>query len=181
MQDRSISEVYTNRTIMFATMAFGLFLVGARMIEALLGVTVVVASFGAATVVMFALNGTDAAKPYNVFLGHVISLVVGLLCSRFIYPISIDAALFTAVIGTLVGMKLFRCVHPPGGAVAMILVLTPIEGSQHYGLTTAFGIVLGLCFYSVVVFALSLAFRAANGRNVNPDVVGRQTDAQRPK
>ncbi|UWR62767.1 HPP family protein [Phaeobacter inhibens] len=174
MQERSTIGNPSDQNIIIAAIAFGLFLICARMIENRLGVTVVVGSFGAATVVMFALNGSEAAKPFSVFFGHIVSLAVGLVSRLFIHPISIDMALFVAVIGTLFGMKLFRCVHPPGGAVAMILVLSPIEDPKD-SLSIALGIMMGISFYLVVVSLLPLAFRPAL-----PDTAKQSTDTQLP-
>ena len=140
---------FINLNIVSAAITFSVFLLIARVIEFQLGVTIIVGSFGSATIVLFALEGTQTGKPYNVIIGHLISVSAGMLSRIYILPVSLDAALLIAIIGTLTAMKIFRCIHPPGGAVALIIVIAPVEEVGN-GWPIAAGIMIGIFIFLVI-------------------------------
>ena len=80
-----------------------------------------VAPMGASAVLLFAVPASPLAQPWSVFGGNVISAVVGIAIARAIPDPTVAAAL--AVGCAIAAMSLLRCLHPPGGAVALSAVL----------------------------------------------------------
>jgi CBS-domain-containing membrane protein len=82
----------------------------------------VIGSFGASAVLLFAAPGAPFSQPRNLIGGHLVSAVVGV--AAFVYvpdlPIVKEAA---AVATAIAAMQLTRTVHPPGGATALIAVI----------------------------------------------------------
>lgn len=82
----------------------------------------IVAPMGASAVLMFLTPGSPLAQPWPVIGGNTVSTFVGAACFLFIPDGAIAAA---AALGLAMGvMFLLRCVHPPGGAAAMLAALT---------------------------------------------------------
>lgn len=79
------------------------------------------APLGASAVLVFAAYTSPMAQPWAVIVGNTISAAVGILCARYIPETSIAAAV--AVSGAIGIMFLCRCLHPPGGASALLAVL----------------------------------------------------------
>lgn len=72
---------------------------------------------GASAVLVFAVPASPLAQPRAVIGGNVLSALVGVACGLLIpFPALAAAA---AVAGAILAMSLFRCLHPPGGAVAL--------------------------------------------------------------
>ena len=86
----------------------------------------VIGSFGASAVLIFAAPSVPFGQPRNLIGGHVISALVGVACFKYIPDISIlqEAA---AVATAIALMMMTRTTHPPGGATALIAVI----GSEH--------------------------------------------------
>ena len=81
----------------------------------------VVAPFGASTVLLFGHPSSPLAQPRNIVLGNTIAAVVSVLCVAVLG----DAPW---VMGLAVGVTIalgqaLRCLHPPAGAVALLGVL----------------------------------------------------------
>lgn len=80
-----------------------------------------VAPMGASAVLLFAVPASPLAQPWPVFGGNVVSALAGITVARIIPDPTIAAAL---AVGCAIGiMSLLRCLHPPGGAVALSTVL----------------------------------------------------------
>ena len=88
------------------------------MAEAALWVT---GSMGASAVLVFAMPHGTLSQPWSVIGGHVLSAAFGVACVQWLPPGFWLAAL--AVGGSVVIMMYARCLHPPGSATAMIVVL----------------------------------------------------------
>jgi CBS domain-containing membrane protein len=83
--------------------------------------TWLVAPMGASAVLVFAMPASPMAQPWSVLMGHFISALVGVTCALYIGdPVG---AASVAVGLALALMFVFRCVHPPGGATALLAVL----------------------------------------------------------
>ncbi|MDH3663626.1 MAG: HPP family protein [Alphaproteobacteria bacterium] len=163
MKPESANDDTADALALIAAVAtLSIFVAMARLVETALDTSIVVGSFGATTILMFALQGVDVVRPYNVVLGHVVSVTAGVLCRNFVAPSSIDAALVASVALTLAAMLTLRCTHPPGGAVAMICVLAPDEVAGD-GVALAFGIALGSVGY-LMIAKLVLATLALVGQ-----------------
>jgi CBS domain-containing membrane protein len=84
-----------------------------------------IAPIGASAVLVFAVPASPLAQPWAVLGGNVISAVVGMMAAALV-PVPALAA-GVAVGGAIIAMSLARCLHPPGGAVALTVVLgTPL-------------------------------------------------------
>lgn len=80
-----------------------------------------VAPIGASAVLVFAVPASPLAQPWPVIGGNALSGLWALLVVALVPHIAIAAAI--AVGGAIVVMSLARCLHPPGGAVALSVVL----------------------------------------------------------
>lgn len=76
-----------------------------------------VASVGAATVLVFAVPHSPLSQPWPVIGGHLISATVGVSCQLIINDIVLASAM--AVSLSIIFMYFLRCLHPPGGAAAL--------------------------------------------------------------
>lgn len=80
-----------------------------------------VAPIGASAVLAFAVPTSPLAQPWPVVGGNILSAVVGVTVASLVpWPIVAGAA---AVAAAILLMTLARCLHPPGGAVALLAVL----------------------------------------------------------
>jgi len=78
---------------------------------------------GASAVLLFAMPKSPLAQPRNVVGGHVLSALVGVAAVQWTPgPLWLTAALATACAIAL--MLATRTLHPPGGATALVAVLT---------------------------------------------------------
>jgi len=84
-------------------------------------------SFGSSMVLLFGFPESPFAQPKNVFFGHLITALVGVIFVNFIpLPIYINIAL--AVGAGIFFMILFNVVHPPAGGNPIIVII----GSASY-------------------------------------------------
>ena len=80
-----------------------------------------VAPIGASAVLVFAVPASPLAQPRAVLGGNVVSAVVGLCVAHVVTAPVLAAAL--AVGSAILAMHLARCLHPPGGAVALVAAM----------------------------------------------------------
>lgn len=80
------------------------------------------APLGASAVLIFALPASPLAQPWPVIGGNTLCAVVGVWCAQLIPEPALAAPLAVAAAISL--MFMLRCLHPPGGAVALLAVLT---------------------------------------------------------
>jgi CBS domain-containing membrane protein len=80
----------------------------------------VVASMGASAVLFFAAPHSPLAQPWAFVGGHLISALIGVTCYKLI-PDTYTAAA-TAVALAVIAMHFLHCLHPPGGATALLAV-----------------------------------------------------------
>jgi CBS-domain-containing membrane protein len=81
----------------------------------------VVAPFGASTVLLFGHPTSPLAQPRNIILGNTVAAAVSVLCVATLG--STPWAMGLAVGVTIALGQLLRCLHPPAGAVALLGVL----------------------------------------------------------
>ena len=82
---------------------------------------ILVASMGASAALLFALPHSRLSQPYPFVAGHLVSVLVGVTCARYIPDQAIAVALAVGL--ALICMQYLRCFHPPGGAAAVIAVV----------------------------------------------------------
>ncbi len=80
-----------------------------------------VAPMGATAVLVFVVPSSPMAQPWAAVLGNTVSAAVGVACARWVGPPALAAAV--AVAGAIGLMFALRCLHPPGGACALLAAL----------------------------------------------------------
>jgi len=80
-----------------------------------------IGSFGASAVLVYGAIQSPLAQPRNLLLGHVVSAIIGVTVAKLL-PDSLWLSAALAVALSIVGMQIARCLHPPGGATALIAV-----------------------------------------------------------
>lgn len=87
------------------------------------------ASMAAAAVLLYAAPHSPMAQPWPLVCGNLVSGLIGWSWSLVIADPVLAAA---CAVGTAVAvMYLLNCLHPPGGATAMIMVLGATQFHQH--------------------------------------------------
>jgi CBS domain-containing membrane protein len=80
-----------------------------------------IAPMGASSVLLFCVPASPLAQPWAVVGGNTVSALVGIACAALV-PDAMVAAPLAACLA-IVAMFALRCLHPPGGAVALTTVL----------------------------------------------------------
>ena len=101
----------------------------------------VIGSFGASAVLLFAAPRAPFSQPRNLIGGHLVSALVGVACARLL-PDLLLVQEATAVATAIALMMLTRTVHPPGGATALIAVIGP-EALRAMGWFYVFPVLVG--------------------------------------
>jgi CBS domain-containing membrane protein len=118
------------------------------------------APMGATAVLLFAVPSSPLAQPWPVVVGNVMAALVGVLVYRALGATPLSAALAGGL--ALALMFPLRCVHPPGGAVAITAVL---GGAAVHGL--GFGFVLTpIALNSIVLVSCALMWRRMTRNHV---------------
>jgi CBS-domain-containing membrane protein len=88
--------------------------------------TLLIGSFGASAVLVYAATKSPLAQPRNLIGGHIISGLVGVACYQlFGENMWIAAALSVSL--AIVAMLATKTLHPPGGATALIAVIGGVK------------------------------------------------------
>ncbi len=82
----------------------------------------IIGSFGASAVLIYAAIRSPLAQPRNLIGGHVISAIIGVACFQFLGG-QLWLASAVAVATAIAAMLLTKTLHPPGGASALIAVI----------------------------------------------------------
>tara|TARA_B100001996_G_scaffold116171_1_gene87970 strand:- start:2510 stop:2974 length:465 start_codon:yes stop_codon:yes gene_type:complete len=81
-----------------------------------------ITSFGSSMVLLYGYPDSSFSQPKNIFFGHMLVSVVGIIFSHFVpLPIYLLIPLATGFGITL--MILLNVVHPPAGANAIIVIM----------------------------------------------------------
>jgi CBS-domain-containing membrane protein len=84
--------------------------------------TLLIGSFGASAVLLYAAIKSPLAQPRNLIGGHIIAGIIGVACYKlFGGTLWIAGALASSL--AIVGMLLTKTLHPPAGATALIAVI----------------------------------------------------------
>jgi len=86
---------------------------------------VFVASIGAAAVLVFAAPKSPLSQPWPLIGGHLVSASIGVFCYQNIPSFMFAVAMAVGL--AILLMYLLRCLHPPGGAAALSVVLGSAE------------------------------------------------------
>lgn len=131
-----------------------------------------VASMGASAVLLFAVPHGALSQPWPLLGGHVVSACVGVACARHVPEALLAAPL---AVGLAVGcMYYLRCIHPPGGATALVAV---IGGPEVHDLGYHF-ILTPVLLNVLAILAMALAFNALFHWRLYPAVMQRLRQKQ---
>ena len=83
------------------------------------------ASFGATTVIVFGYHDNPFAQPKNVFFGHLLTTLVGILFITFFGVSFITIGLAVGIAVML--MMAFKIAHPPAGANPIIVMIGSVS------------------------------------------------------
>ena len=114
----------------------------------------VVASMGASAVLLFAVPHGPLSQPWPLIGGNLIPAAVGVTCAQLISDPFAAAAL--AVGSAVTVMYYLKCLHPPGGATALVAVVSGPDVmalGYTYVLTP---VAINVC----VILAVALGFNA---------------------
>ena len=85
-----------------------------------------IASFGSSMVLLYGYPESPFAQPKNIFFGHLLTALVGIIISNFV-PLPIFITIPIAV-GLGVGlMILFNVTHPPAGGNPIIVIIGSVS------------------------------------------------------
>ncbi|UTW06821.1 HPP family protein [Pseudomonas benzenivorans] len=87
-----------------------------------------VAPMGACAVLLFAVPSSPLAQPWSVVGGNLVAALVGVACAHWVGHTLWAAGLAVAI--AMAAMFGLRCLHPPGGAIALTAVLGGDEVAQ---------------------------------------------------
>jgi CBS domain-containing membrane protein len=113
-----------------------------------------VAPLGASAVLVFAVPASPLARPWSVLGGNTLSALVGIGCVHLIPDPAWAGAV--AVAGAIGLMFAARCLHPPGGAMAL---LTALSGTTAWSFAA-----FPALFNSALMVAAGLAYNRATRR-----------------
>ncbi len=83
--------------------------------------SVLIAPFGASTVLLFGVPNSPLAQPRNLILGNFTGAISAVLCVFFLGSSPLSSGM---AVGLAIALgQAFRCLHPPAGAVALLGVL----------------------------------------------------------
>lgn len=112
------------------------------------------APLGASAVLVFAVPASPLAQPWSVIGGNTVSVFVGMACAHVVPDTALAASL--AVAAAIAAMFLLRCLHPPGGATALLAVLAHTSDPR-FALLPVF-------LNSALLVAVGAAYNTLTGR-----------------
>ena len=104
-------------------------------------------SFGSTTLIVLVFYESEFAQPTNIFFGHLLSIIIGILFNEFAGMSFISLGLSVGVATTL--MMYFKIIHPPAAANPLIAMFADV--SLNYIL---FPVIVG----SISIILLSVIF-----------------------
>jgi len=81
----------------------------------------IVASMGAAAVLLYAAPHSPLTRPWSFVGGHLISAIVGVTCAAWVPDLFLASGLAVGL--AIFAMHQLNCLHPPGGAAALVAVI----------------------------------------------------------
>lgn len=103
------------------------------------------APFGATSIIAFLLYDSEYAQPRNIILGYIITSIVGILIAHILGHNWIVYALGVAI--AMLVKSWFKAIHPPSAAMPIILLKANEQGIVHYFL---FDVVPGICLLVLI-------------------------------
>lgn len=117
-------------------------------LSVLTGHTFLIPPFGATSYIIFAIPDSAFAQPRNIIGGHVLAVLVGLLCMFIFGSNWWSQAIAISVI--VAGMQLTRTVHPPAAATTILVTL-----QKHDDWGILFTVLIGSIILSLAAVVLN--------------------------
>jgi len=102
-------------------------------------------SFGSSTLIVLVFHDSEFAQPANVFFGHLLAIIIGILFNEFLGMSYLTLGLSVGATVTL--MMYFKIIHPPAAANPLIALFADVVLSY-----IVFTVIVG----SIVIIVLSL-------------------------
>lgn len=111
---------------------------------------------GASAVLVFAVPSSPMAQPWPVIGGNTISALAGIAVSHTISEPALSAGVAVAL--AIGAMSLLRCLHPPGGAAALVAVFAGSGAGYLFPL-------MPVALNATVLVACGLAYHRFSGHS----------------
>ena len=82
-------------------------------------------SFGSTTLIVLVFYDNEVAQPANIFFGHLLAIVIGILFNEFIGVSYLSLGL--AVGSTVTLMMYLKIIHPPAAANPLIALFADVS------------------------------------------------------
>ena len=82
-------------------------------------------SFGSTTLIVLIFYESEFAQPGNIFFGHILGIIIGILFNQFIGISFITLGLAVGTTVTL--MMYFKVIHPPAAANPLIALFADVS------------------------------------------------------
>lgn len=95
-----------------------------------------IAPMGASAVLLFGVPSSPLAQPWSIVGGNVVSALIGVTVGMWVPQLALACGLAAGL--AIAAMYFLRCLHPPGGAVALTAILGGAGGHSagyHFVLT----------------------------------------------
>ena len=100
-------------------------------------------SFGSSTLIVLVFHDSEFAQPANVFFGHLLAIVIGILFNQFFGMSYLTLGLSVGTTVTL--MMYFKIIHPPAAANPLIALFADVSLSY-----IVFPVIVGSIFIIVL-------------------------------
>ena len=102
-------------------------------------------SFGSSTLIVLVFYDGEFAQPANVFFGHLLAIIIGILFNEFLGMSYLTLGLSVGTTVTL--MMYFKIIHPPAAANPLIALFADVSLSY-----IVFPVIVG----SIIIIILSV-------------------------
>jgi CBS-domain-containing membrane protein len=100
-------------------------------------------SFGSSTLIVLVFYDSEFAQPANVFFGHLLAIIIGILFNEFFGMSYLTLGLSVGTTVTL--MMYFKIIHPPAAANPLIALFADVSLSY-----IVFPVIVGSIFIIVL-------------------------------
>ncbi|WP_428670666.1 HPP family protein [Roseibium sp.] len=136
-----------------------------------------IAPLGASAFLVFAVPNSPLAQPWSAVAGNTLAAVCGVAAAKFLDPAFAPAV---GVAMAFAAMMFGRALHPPGGAVALLIALDPgllertgaVEICLNAGIMTAVLVGAGLAYHKLSGRKYPLRAGLAQGTAVGSSRLG---------